>query len=201
MEVVISGRVGGIRNSPHVIPKSSDLFSFSSSYERIVSLRSRKSTVTPDLRISAAFCAPTTYFRHYCFDNSRQHHLFRYFSWNQPKILHFRSNVVASSSTHNHHDHHHHHTHNCSGEEAGFKLTGAQMEVLRFARSVGWVRLADYLRGHLQLCCCSMALLLAAAVSPYMLPKPAVSHFQNTSLLLAFPIVGVCNCYLIIFLK
>lgn len=202
MEVVISGRVGGIGNSLQVVPKSSDLFSFSSSFGRIVSLRSRRSTVTPDLHISATFCTTATSFCHYCYKNSGQQNLFKYYPWNQQKIPRFRFSVVSSSSAHhNHHDHdhhhHHHHNHNCSGEGAGFKLTRAQTEVLRFARSVGWVRLADYLRGHLQLCCSSMALLLAAAASPYLLPKPAVSYFQNTSVLLAFPIVGVCHCYFI----
>ena len=89
---------------------------------------------------------------------------------------------------HDHHHHHHHHHHHCGH---GGELTVAQKAVLRFSRAIGWAQLADFLRENLQLCFCAMALLCAAAVSPYFLPKFAVKPFQQVTALLAFPLVGV----------
>ncbi|PIA56645.1 hypothetical protein AQUCO_00700777v1 [Aquilegia coerulea] len=92
---------------------------------------------------------------------------------------------------HNHqHDHHHHHHHHHHGEE-GVKLTGSQVAILSFAKSIGWVDLANFLREHLQLCCCSTALLLLASVCPYVIPNQAVKPFQNVFIATAFPLVGV----------
>lgn len=63
--------------------------------------------------------------------------------------------------------------------------------MLRFAKKVGWADLADLLRENLQLCCCSMALLLLAAVSPCVLPPRAIRPLQGLLIALAFPLVGV----------
>ena len=95
---------------------------------------------------------------------------------------------------HSHHDHHdhQHHQHDHHGHEGGGgKLTRAQEVVLRFAKIVGWVDLANFLREHLQLCCCSMSLLLLAAACPYALPTRVVRASQNALIAVAFPLVGV----------
>ncbi|QDP16882.1 hypothetical protein Tsubulata_009111 [Turnera subulata] len=88
---------------------------------------------------------------------------------------------------HNHHHHHHHHHH--EGDSAS--LTGFQGALIKFARATGWVKLANILREHLQLCCCSAALFVAAAACPYLVPKPIVKPLQNAFMLVAFPLVGV----------
>ncbi|KAJ6288724.1 hypothetical protein OIU76_024662, partial [Salix suchowensis] len=84
-----------------------------------------------------------------------------------------------------HHHHHHHHGDNDS------QLTGPQRALLKFAKALGWMDLANLLREHLQLCCCSAALFITAAACPYMIPKPAVKPLQNALMLVAFPLVGV----------
>ncbi|XVF61254.1 hypothetical protein PTKIN_Ptkin08bG0115500 [Pterospermum kingtungense] len=86
---------------------------------------------------------------------------------------------------HPHPHHHHHHHHHDSG-----KLNGPQRAVIEFAKAVRWMDLANYLREHLQLCCCATALFIAAAACPYLLPKPAVKPLQNSFLFVAFPLVG-----------
>lgn len=91
---------------------------------------------------------------------------------------------------HHHHQHGHHHSHG-HGHGHDVELNGAQRAVLRVAKKVGWADLADLLREHLQLCCCSMALLLLAAASPWVLPSHAVRPLQGLLIALAFPIVGV----------
>lgn len=53
--------------------------------------------------------------------------------------------------------------------------------------------MANYLRENLQLCCCSVALFVAAAISPFLLPKPAVKPLQNAFILVAFPLVGISS--------
>ncbi|XP_078443808.1 heavy metal atpase 1 isoform X4 [Wolffia australiana] len=88
--------------------------------------------------------------------------------------------------------HHHHHHHHCGG---GGELTASQEAVLKFTRAVGWAQLADFLRENLQLCCSAMALLLAASISPYVLPKVAVKPFQQATSLLAFPLVGISSAH------
>ncbi|OVA15916.1 Cation-transporting P-type ATPase [Macleaya cordata] len=70
-------------------------------------------------------------------------------------------------------------------------LTSSQEAVLRFAKAIGWADLAGFLRENLQLCCCSTALLLAASVCPYLVPKQAVKPLQNSFITIAFPLVGV----------
>ncbi|KAA8531652.1 hypothetical protein F0562_006631 [Nyssa sinensis] len=93
---------------------------------------------------------------------------------------------------HHHHDHHHddhhHHHHN---HEGGAKLTRSQEAFLRFAKAIRWTDLANFLREHLELCCCSAALFIAAAACPYVLPKLTVKPLQHVFTLIAFPLVGV----------
>ncbi|GLT78859.1 hypothetical protein SLA2020_503780 [Shorea laevis] len=88
---------------------------------------------------------------------------------------------------HDHHNQHHHHHHDYDSAE----LTGPQRAVIGFAKAVGWLDLANFLREHLQLCCCAAALFLAAGVCPYLVPKPAVKPLQNSFIFVAFPLVGV----------
>ncbi|XP_075481405.1 putative cadmium/zinc-transporting ATPase HMA1, chloroplastic [Primulina tabacum] len=93
---------------------------------------------------------------------------------------------------HDGHNHHHHHGHShglCAGCDA--PLTKSQEIFLKFAKFIKWADLANFLREHLELCCCSAALFLATAVCPYLLPKPAVKPFQQTFTFIAFPLVGV----------
>ena len=137
-------------------------------------------------------------------------------SINSPKILtlrHQRLRFVVGSSSNNHHDHHHHdhhhhqhdhiddhhhhHNHHHSHSSDYANLTGAQRAIIGFAEATRWTELADFLREHLQLCCCSAALFVAAAICPYVLPKPVIKPFQNALIFIAFPLVGVCIdfCY------
>lgn len=51
--------------------------------------------------------------------------------------------------------------------------------------------MANYLREHLVLCCCSAALFLAAGLCPYVVPKPSAKPLQQIFALVAFPLVGV----------
>ncbi|XP_050206620.1 probable cadmium/zinc-transporting ATPase HMA1, chloroplastic [Mercurialis annua] len=96
---------------------------------------------------------------------------------------------------HNHnHTHHHHHDHHGHGHGHGDveKLSGAQRGLIRFAKAVKWIELADLLREHLQLCCCSAALFIVAAACPYLIPSKAiVKPLQNAFMIVAFPLVGV----------
>ncbi|XP_077225235.1 heavy metal atpase 1 isoform X2 [Tasmannia lanceolata] len=88
---------------------------------------------------------------------------------------------------HNHnHNHHHHHHH-----EQDTNLNRYQEAILGFARAIRWAELADFLREHLQLCCCSTALLLVAAACPCVLPKLVAKPFQRAFIVAAFPLVGV----------
>ncbi|KAI4315008.1 hypothetical protein L6164_027861 [Bauhinia variegata] len=101
---------------------------------------------------------------------------------------------LAESSTnhhhhgdHTHHDHHHHHHHFDCNDYAN--LPAPQRAILAFAKATRWIDLANFLREHMQLCCCSAALFVAAAICPYALPKPR--PFQNALIFIAFPLVGV----------
>ncbi|XP_026422874.1 probable cadmium/zinc-transporting ATPase HMA1, chloroplastic isoform X1 [Papaver somniferum] len=89
-----------------------------------------------------------------------------------------------------HHHHHHHHHHHCCGGGSS-ELSNSQKAVVNFAKSIGWADLAGFLRENLLLCCCSVALLLCAAVCPYLAPKSDVKLLQNAFISIAFPIVGV----------
>ncbi|XP_075105883.1 putative cadmium/zinc-transporting ATPase HMA1, chloroplastic isoform X3 [Nicotiana tabacum] len=105
----------------------------------------------------------------------------------------FRSRIhcAACNCGHSHHDHSHdHHHHHHHGHDDG-KLTKSQELFLKFARAIRWTHLANILREHLELCCCSAALFIAAAACPYFLPQPAVLPLQRVFTLIAFPLVGV----------
>ncbi|XP_027074713.2 probable cadmium/zinc-transporting ATPase HMA1, chloroplastic isoform X1 [Coffea arabica] len=91
--------------------------------------------------------------------------------------------------SHHHHHHHHHGHHDDVGSEV--KLTKSQLAFLNFARAVKWTQLANFLREHLELCCCSAALFIAAAASPYLAPKAVARTLQQVFTLVAFPLVGV----------
>ncbi|XP_022843734.1 probable cadmium/zinc-transporting ATPase HMA1, chloroplastic [Olea europaea var. sylvestris] len=92
---------------------------------------------------------------------------------------------------HHHHHDHHHHEHGPSNDGCSVRLTKFQENFLSFAKAVKWTHLANFLREHLELCCCSAALFLAAAACPYLIPKPAVKPLQQAFTLIAFPLVGV----------
>lgn len=93
---------------------------------------------------------------------------------------------------HHHENHHHHHHHHGHGDgERDFKLTKSQEVFLKFANAIKWTQLANFLREHLELCCCSAALFIASAACPYLVPKPAVKPLQQVFTLIAFPLVGV----------
>ncbi|KAI3908160.1 hypothetical protein MKW98_029461 [Papaver atlanticum] len=79
--------------------------------------------------------------------------------------------------------------HCCGG--GSLELSDSQKAVVKFAKSIGWADLAGFLRENLQLCCCSVALLLCAAVCPYLVPKSNVKLLQNAFISIAFPLVGV----------
>ncbi|KAL5714064.1 hypothetical protein ACHQM5_016076 [Ranunculus cassubicifolius] len=95
----------------------------------------------------------------------------------------------GESHTHSHNHHHHHHHHHGGGGDT--KLNGSQEAILRFAKSIGWADLANYLREHLQCCCCSVGLLLIAAICPYLIRNQGVNTVQNVFIAVAFPLVGV----------
>ncbi|CAA2964775.1 probable cadmium zinc-transporting ATPase HMA1, chloroplastic [Olea europaea subsp. europaea] len=101
--------------------------------------------------------------------------------------------IIKCSTHHDRdHDHHHHHHHDGpSNDECAVGLTKFQGTFLSFAKAVKWTYLANFLREHLELCCCSAALFLAAAACPYLIPKPAVKPLQQAFTLIAFPLVGV----------
>ena len=111
-----------------------------------------------------------------------------------PRSTSFHYRFIHRVTDHDHehdldHDHccHHHHHHG----DHDSQLTGPQRALLKFAKALGWMDLANLLREHLQLCCCSAALFITAAACPYMIPKPAVKPLQNALMLVAFPLVGV----------
>ncbi|KFK32755.1 hypothetical protein AALP_AA6G284800 [Arabis alpina] len=90
---------------------------------------------------------------------------------------------------HHEHDHHHHHRHCCSVELTVSNYP--QKVLIDFARSIGWIRVANFLREHLHLCCSSAAMFIAVAACPYFVPKPYITHLQNSLMIVAFPLVGI----------
>ncbi|CAK8562480.1 unnamed protein product [Lathyrus sativus] len=119
-------------------------------------------------------------------------------------ILHHHKLRCSAQSTHNHHhhnhnhtdhnhnhNHHNHHHHNHSHDTDDANLTGPQRAVITFAKATKWIDLANILREHLHLCCFSTALFVAAAICPRTLPKSLIKPFQNSLILVAFPLVGV----------
>ncbi|KAI3991179.1 hypothetical protein MKX01_022400 [Papaver californicum] len=95
----------------------------------------------------------------------------------------------SQNQDHDHHHHHHHHGGEC------LELSNSQKAVLKFAKAIGWTDLAEFLRENLQLCCCSAALLLCAAVCPYLVPKSAAKLLRNAFISIAFPLVGPLHRY------
>ncbi|XP_031109441.1 probable cadmium/zinc-transporting ATPase HMA1, chloroplastic [Ipomoea triloba] len=110
-----------------------------------------------------------------------------------PRAAYLRRCYVSSCSAHNHaHDHNHAHRHHHHGDdESDEQLTKPQEVLLKFADAIRWSHLANFLREHLELCCSSAALFIAAAACPYVLPKPAVKPLQRAFAVIAFPLVGV----------
>ncbi|KAK8955629.1 hypothetical protein KSP40_PGU012892 [Platanthera guangdongensis] len=117
------------------------------------------------------------------------------YSSSQPRLSLSRPPTAVGCGPHDHHaDHNHnHHSQNHHGHahSAESELNSAQKAILGFAKAVGWTNLADLLREHLQLCCCSMALLILAAACPYVLPARASKLLQNAFISIAFPLIGV----------
>ncbi|XP_074302661.1 putative cadmium/zinc-transporting ATPase HMA1, chloroplastic [Silene latifolia] len=107
------------------------------------------------------------------------------FSYNFPKFS-LNSTSCCHQHQHHHHDHDHHHHHGGDHE-----LTKAQEAVIRFAKAIKWAQLANYFRENLRLCCFSMAMLLSAAICPYLLSKTVSKPLQNSLIFAAFPLVGV----------
>lgn len=66
-----------------------------------------------------------------------------------------------------------------------------QRTISNVAAAVGLSRLADALRDNLRLCCISMALLLLAAVCPYILPQTVGPLLQTGLIISGFPLVGI----------
>ncbi|KAL7160914.1 hypothetical protein ACSBR2_041539 [Camellia fascicularis] len=54
---------------------------------------------------------------------------------------------------------------------------------------IRWTDLADFLREHLELCCCATALFIVAAACTYLLPKPTMKPLQRVFILIAFSLV------------
>ncbi|KAK9670331.1 hypothetical protein RND81_13G194300 [Saponaria officinalis] len=119
------------------------------------------------------------------------------FSYNFPKFSLNSTSTHHQSHNHNHsHNHddhdqknqcHHHHCHHGGNHE----LTKVQEGVIRFAKAIKWMQLADYLRENLRLCCLSMAMFLTAAICPFLIPKSVSKPLQNSLIIVAFPLVGV----------
>ncbi|GAB2231750.1 hypothetical protein Drorol1_Dr00010762 [Drosera rotundifolia] len=143
----------------------------------------------------------------------RNHHRFLNLHSHNPN---FNSRITASvadhshshnhNHTHNHnnhnqnhshsHNHKHNHNHNHNRHHDDHEHRGEYQEgVIRFAKAIGWMDLADYLRENLHLCCVSVGLFVAAAVCPKLVPKPVVRPVQNAFILIAFPLVGISAAF------
>lgn len=99
--------------------------------------------------------------------------------------------LLTKSACENHSHHHHHHRHCCSVGQTASNYP--QKVLIEFAKAIGWVRLANFLREHLHLCCSSAVLFIAAAACPYLIPKTYIKPLQNSFMIVAFPLVGVKN--------
>lgn len=84
------------------------------------------------------------------------------------------------------------HTHShCHTKEGDATHNSVQRMILIVAAALGLTRLADALRDNFRLCCLSMAMLLLAAVSPYVLHPDLGISVQTGLAFSAFPLVGV----------
>lgn len=106
-----------------------------------------------------------------------------------------RLRAVEDHHHDHHHHHHHHHQHGCSSTELKSE-SKSQKLLFGFAKAIGWVRLANFLRENLHLCCSSAVLFLAAALCPYFAPKPYIKSLQNAFMIVGFPLVGVRIFYI-----
>ncbi|CAN6906412.1 hypothetical protein Bca4012_096175 [Brassica carinata] len=97
--------------------------------------------------------------------------------------------LLTKSACENHSHHHHHHRHCCSVGQTASNYP--QKVLIEFAKAIGWVRLANFLREHLHLCCSSAVLFIAAAACPYLIPKTYIKPLQNSFMIVAFPLVGI----------
>ncbi|KAJ4890735.1 hypothetical protein Rs2_30483 [Raphanus sativus] len=110
------------------------------------------------------------------------------------RSFHLLTTKSACQNHHRHHHHHeheqvHHHRHCCS---VGLKASNYPQKVLiDFAKSIGWIRLGNFLRENLHLCCTSALLFFAAAACPCVTPKPYIKPLQNSFMIVAFPLVGI----------
>lgn len=106
------------------------------------------------------------------------------------RSVHLLAKSACENHTHHHHhEHEHHHRHCCS---VGLTVSNYPQKVLiNFAKCIGWIRVANFLRENLHLCCTSTLLFIAAAACPYVTPKPYIKPLQNSFMVVAFPLVGV----------
>ncbi|WZZ82815.1 probable cadmium/zinc-transporting ATPase HMA1, chloroplastic [Brassica napus] len=109
------------------------------------------------------------------------------------RSVHLLTKSACENHSHHHHhehDHHHHHRHCCSVGQTASNYP--QKVLIEFAKAIGWVRLANFLREHLHLCCSSAVLFIAAAAAcPYLIPKTYIKPLQNSFMIVAFPLVGI----------
>ncbi|KAG5386766.1 hypothetical protein IGI04_038236 [Brassica rapa subsp. trilocularis] len=112
------------------------------------------------------------------------------------RSVHLLTKSACENHSHHHHHehehdhhHHHHHRHCCSVGQTASNYP--QKVLIEFAKAIGWIRLANFLREHLHLCCSSAVLFIAAAACPYLIPKPYIKPLQNSFMIVAFPFVGI----------
>ncbi|KAF3574239.1 hypothetical protein F2Q69_00062770 [Brassica cretica] len=111
------------------------------------------------------------------------------------RSVHLLTKSACENHSHHHHHehdhhHHHHHRHCCSVGQTASNYP--QKVLIEFAKAIGWVRLANFLREHLHLCCSSAVLFIAAAAAcPYLIPKTYIKPLQNSFMIVAFPLVGI----------
>ncbi|MCO5555222.1 hypothetical protein L7F22_008766 [Adiantum nelumboides] len=86
--------------------------------------------------------------------------------------------------------HPHSHSH-CHAGKCDESHNAVQKMILTVAAAFGLTKLADALRDNFRLCCLSMAILLLAALCPYLANQQVGSSLQNGLACSAFPLVGV----------
>nr|XP_043614627.1 probable cadmium/zinc-transporting ATPase HMA1, chloroplastic isoform X2 [Erigeron canadensis] len=119
----------------------------------------------------------------------------------RPITCHSKTADHHHDHDHNHdhcdhvHGHNHQHCHHRHHNGHDFKLTKSQQAFANFAKVIKWTELADLLREHLELCCFSTTLLIAAVLCPCLVPKAFAEPIQRVLSLVAFPLVGVSASY------
>ncbi|MCO5591071.1 hypothetical protein L7F22_045048 [Adiantum nelumboides] len=109
---------------------------------------------------------------------------------------HVDENHIHSLESHNDEEKHekgrHPHSHcHCHAGKCDASHNAAQKMILTVAAALGLTKLADALRDNFRLCCLSMAMLLLAALCPYLANQRVGSSLQNGLAYSAFPLVGV----------